>query len=241
MRLDQTLVERKLVATRSRARDLILRGMVTIDGRVATKPAAVIAEGSTIRVDALAAGYVSRGAEKLVAGLERFGVAVEGCICLDVGSSTGGFTQVLLDRGAARVYAVDVGRAQLHDALRGDTRVVSLEETDARDLDSRLVPEPIDVVVTDLSFISLRKALGPALSLAAQGAWLIALVKPQFEAGREHIGKGGVVRDEAVRIGAVDDVAAWLGQIGWHVRGHTVSPIKGGDGNEEYLIGAVKP
>lgn len=240
MRLDQTLVERKLVATRSRARDLILRGLVTIDGRVATKPAAVIGETAKIQVDALAAGYVSRGAAKLVAGLERFGVSVEARICLDVGSSTGGFTQVLLERGAAKVYAVDVGRAQLHDALRSDPRVVSLEETDARDLDRRLVPEPIDVVVTDLSFISLRKALGPALSLAAQGARLIALVKPQFEAGRENIGKGGIVRDQAVRIGTVNDVAAWLTQIRWHVEGHAVSPIKGGDGNEEYLIGAVK-
>lgn len=240
MRLDQILVERKLVATRSRARDLILRGLVTIDGRIATKPAAIVADAATITVDSVSAGYVSRGAEKLVAGLEAFGIEVDQRICLDVGSSTGGFTQVLLDRGAAKVYAVDVGRAQLHEALRSDPRVVSLEETDARDLDGRMVPDRIDVVVTDLSFISLAKALGPALSLAVQGASLIALVKPQFEAGRENIAKGGIVRDEAVRARTVNDVAAWLSQSGWLVKGRAVSPLKGGDGNEEYLIGAVK-
>lgn len=240
MRLDQAMVDRRLVATRARARDLILRGLVTIDGKTAGKAGVEIGASVEISVAGAAAAYVSRGAEKLVAGLAHFAFPVEGRRCLDVGSSTGGFTQVLLERGAATVYAVDVGREQLHTSLRGYARVVSLEETDARSLDRSVIADPIEAVVTDVSFISLSKALGPALDLAISGAWLIALVKPQFEVGRAHVGRGGIVRDEARRRAAVDDVIAWLGGIGWRVAGHTVSPIKGGDGNQEFLIGAVK-
>lgn len=240
MRLDQAMVERKLVPSRARARDLILRGLVTIDGRAAAKVGVEVGEAVEISVAGAAAAHVSRGAEKLLAGLAHFRFPVTGRICLDIGSSTGGFTQVLLQHGAARVFAVDVGREQLHASLRADPRVVSLEATDARVLDTTLVPDTVDAVVTDVSFISLAKALGPALDLAARGAWLIALVKPQFEVGRDHVGKGGIVRDETRRRSAVADVAAWLTRLGWTVRGHIVSPIKGGDGNEEFLIGAVK-
>lgn len=240
MRLDQAMVERKLVATRARARDLILRGLVSVDGRPAAKAGADVGAATTIVVAGKAAGYVSRGAEKLLAGLDRFGFPVEGRTCLDVGASTGGFTQVLVEHGAAKVYAVDVGRGQLHQSVRDDPRVVSLEETDARALDRGMIPDPIDAVVADVSFISLAKALDPALGLVASGGWLIALVKPQFEVGRAHVGKGGIVRDEARRLAAVDDIAAWLTERGWVVKGRIVSPITGGDGNEEFLIGAVK-
>ncbi len=240
MRLDQVMVERRIVATRARARDLILRGLVTVDGRTAGKAGVEVGAGVEITVAGAGAAYVSRGAEKLVAGLAHFGFPVDGRTCLDVGASTGGFTQVLLERGAAKVYAVDVGRGQLHPRLRDDVRVVSLEETDARVLGRAMIADPVEAVVTDVSFISLAKALGRALDLAIPGSWLIALVKPQFEVGRAHVGKGGIVRDEARRLAAVDDVGAWLDGIGWRVAGHTVSPIKGGDGNEEFLIGAVK-
>lgn len=240
MRLDQALVERKLVATRARARDLVLRGLVTVDGKPAGKAGVEVREDAAIVITGSAATYVSRGAEKLIAGLDHFAFAVEGRICLDVGASTGGFTQVLLQRGAAKVYAVDVGRGQMHESLRGDPRVVALEATDARRLDRTLIPNPVEAIVADVSFISLAKALAPAMALAVPGAWLTALVKPQFEVGPEHVGKGGIVRDEARRIAAVANVEAWLLGLGWVLKGHIVSPIKGGDGNEEFLVGAVK-
>lgn len=240
MRLDQAIVQRKLVATRARARDFILRGLVTVDGKRAEKPSADVGRDAEIFVDAAAAAFVSRGAEKLSAGLDHFSFPVGGRICLDVGASTGGFSQVLVERGASKVYAIDVGRGQLHERLRTDPRIVSLEETDARALDGVLIPDPIDAIVSDVSFISLTKALAPALSLAVQGGWLIALVKPQFEVGRDYIGKGGIVRDAARRQGAVDQIAQWLGASGWVVKGYIASPIHGGDGNEEYLIGAEK-
>jgi len=185
------------------------------------------------------APVVSRGAVKLAAALDTFGFDPKGCIALDVGASTGGFTQVLLARGAAKVYAVDVGHRQLHARLKGDARVVSLEGCDARSLTPASVGEPISAVVADMSFISLTKALGPALALAAPGAWLIALIKPQFEAGRARIGKGGIVRDARARQEAVEAVRAWLAQQqGWRVVGIVPSPIRGGSGNEEFLMGA---
>jgi 23S rRNA (cytidine1920-2'-O)/16S rRNA (cytidine1409-2'-O)-methyltransferase len=183
---------------------------------------------------------VSRGAVKLSAALEAFGFDPEGCVALDLGASTGGFTEVLLMRGAKKVYAVDVGHGQLHASLKGDPRVVSLEGCDARALTAATIDEPVDAIVADVSFISLTKALGPALALAAPGAFLVALVKPQFEAGRENVGKGGIVRDEAARRRAVAEVTAWLAaQRGWRVKGVIASPIKGGSGNEEFLLGAL--
>ena len=239
LRLDLALVARGLVPTRARARDAILRGCVTVDGRVATSASMQVGPAAAIAVDDPAGRYVSRAALKLVAGLERFGYPVAGRVALDVGASTGGFTEVLLEHGAARVYAIDVGHGQLHPRLAGDPRVVSMEGLNARDLGPAALPGPVGAVVADVSFISLRLALPPALALAGADAWGIFLVKPQFEAGRENIGKGGLVRDAAVARKAADDIAAWLdGEIGWTVDGIADSPIPGGDGNREYVLGA---
>lgn len=240
-RLDLALVARGLVATRAKARDLIARGEVRIDGEIASKPAMTVREAQTIDVDAQAAAQVSRGAVKLTAALDHFGLDASGRIALDIGASTGGFTQTLLERDAARVYAVDVGRGQLHEMIASDERVVALEECDARTIDRALVPDPIDAIVADVSFISLQKALPAALTLAASGCWLVALVKPQFEVGRDGVGKGGVVRDQALRERALADVRDWLTtQEGWTVTGAIPSPIEGGSGNVEFLLTAVR-
>jgi 23S rRNA (cytidine1920-2'-O)/16S rRNA (cytidine1409-2'-O)-methyltransferase len=238
-RLDLALVARGLAPTRARARDAILRGCVTVDGRVAVSAAMPVADDAIIVVDDPAGRYVSRSALKLVAGLDRFGYAAEGRLALDIGASTGGFTEVLLERGAAKVYAVDVGHGQFHPRLAADPRVVSIEGLNARDLGTGRVPEPVGAIVADVSFISLRLALPPALALAGPGAWGVFLVKPQFEVGREHVGKGGVVRDAGRARQAADDIAAWLAaDIGWRVDGIAESPIAGGDGNREYVLGA---
>jgi len=240
-RLDLALVARGLVATRAKARDLIARGEVRVDGEVARKPAMSVRAEQTIVVDAHAAAQVSRGAVKLTAALDHFGLVPTARIALDIGASTGGFTQVLLERGAARVYAVDVGRDQLHASLEEDPRVVTLEARDARTLDRAIVPDAIDAIVADVSFISLRKALPAALALAAPGCWIVALVKPQFEVGREGVGKGGIVRDPALRAQALDKVREWLAQQhGWSVIGDMPSPIEGGSGNVEFLLAGVR-
>lgn len=238
-RLDQEMVARGLVGSRSRARDAIRRGLVRVEGGVCHKPALLVRPEQVVTMADEAGRYVSRSGEKLAASLDRFGFDARGRIALDVGASTGGFTQVLLERGARRVYAVDVGHGQLQDAIAGDPRVVALERLDARALDRAVIPEPIEAIVADVSFISLTKALPAALALAARGAWLIALIKPQFEVGRDSVGKGGVVRDAAERERARRDVAQWLSaQAGWRVAGVTPSPIEGGSGNQEFLIGA---
>ena len=234
------MVARGLVATRAKARDLIARGEVRIDGDIARKPATPVREGQAIAVDETAAAQVSRGAAKLAAALEGFRLDPEGRVALDVGASTGGFTQVLLDRGATRVYAVDVGKGQLHTSLLSDPRVVALQECDARTLDRVRVPEPISAIVADVSFISLTKALPATLRLAATGCWLVVLVKPQFEVGREGIGKGGVVRDATLREKALADVRAWIAGQGWTILGDMPSPIEGGSGNAEFLLAAVR-
>jgi 23S rRNA (cytidine1920-2'-O)/16S rRNA (cytidine1409-2'-O)-methyltransferase len=239
MRLDQTLVARGLAPSRARAQDLIKRGFVRVAGRVCEKPAFDVSPSDAVDVADDAPRYVSRGAEKLAAALDAFGFDPRGLVALDVGASTGGFTQLLLERGAERVYAVDVGSAQLHDDLRNDPRVTSIENCDARTLSRDLVPMPIACIVVDVSFISVMKVLGSVLPLANQGAWLVVLVKPQFEVGRERVGSGGIVRDEAARRDAVDSVRGWLEkQSGWRIVGETTSPIVGGSGNVEYLIGA---
>jgi 23S rRNA (cytidine1920-2'-O)/16S rRNA (cytidine1409-2'-O)-methyltransferase len=218
-----------------------VRGQVLVDGAMASKPAQTIAAGAALALTDGAGRYVSRGAEKLLAGLDAFGFDPRDRVALDVGASTGGFTEVLLTRGAAKVYAVDVGRGQLHARLGRDARVVSLETTDARALSQAIIPEPIDVIVSDVSFISLTKALPAALQLATPTAWLIALIKPQFEVGPGHVGKGGIVRDDAMRARAVADIETWLtAGMGWTVAGVVPSPITGGDGNQEYLIGATR-
>jgi 23S rRNA (cytidine1920-2'-O)/16S rRNA (cytidine1409-2'-O)-methyltransferase len=237
-RLDRLLVETGLAETRSRAADLIRRGCVTVAGKPALKPGALVAPGEALAVSPEASRYVSRGALKLEAALDAFGFDPKGRVALDIGASTGGFTEVLLARGAAKIYAVDVGTFQLHDRLRDDLRVVSLEGTDARDLDRSALGEEVTAIVADVSFISLTLALPAVLRLAAPGAWLVALVKPQFEAGREAVGKGGIVRSEAARIKAVEKVRAFIEEAGWEVVGLIDSPIRGGSGNAEYLIGA---
>lgn len=240
IRLDLALVARGLAASRSQARDLIMRGAVSVGGAPITKPGIGISDADAIAV-ADGAGWVSRGALKLLAALDNFAFDAAGRVALDVGASTGGFTQVLLQRGARRVYAADVGRGQLHRDLAGDSRVIDLSQQDARTLTRAVVPEAIDAIVADVSFISLTKALPAALGLAAPGCWLAALVKPQFEAGRAAVGKGGVVRDAASRARAVALVRDWLAaQPGWHVTGTVRSPIAGGSGNQEFLLGAVR-
>lgn len=239
-RLDEELVARGLVATRSRARDLVRRGLVRVGSAVADKPAQTVRGSDEIVLADGAGAHVSRGAEKLIAALDAFDLDPSGRIALDVGASTGGFTEILLARGAARVYAVDVGRGQLHGSFADDDRVVSLEGTDSRTLDSILIPEPVGAIAADVSFISLTLALPAALARAAPGCWLAALIKPQFEAGRDAVGKGGIVRDAAKRDAAVAKVRDWLAaQPGWRVLGVIGSPIAGGSGNREYLIGAI--
>lgn len=240
MRLDQLLVARGLVATRARARDAVLRGAVRVAGRPADKPGQDVADTAEITLDDPAAAWVSRAALKLVTGLDAFALDVTGRQCLDLGASTGGFTQVLLARGAAHVVAVDVGHGQLHPDLASDPRVTAIEGLNARDLAAADLPWPPEVVVADVSFISLTLALPPALALAAPGAVGVFLVKPQFEVGRAGIGKGGLVRADADVAGAVDRVAAMVTDAGWGVLGRVVSPVTGGDGNVEYVLGARK-
>jgi 23S rRNA (cytidine1920-2'-O)/16S rRNA (cytidine1409-2'-O)-methyltransferase len=235
------MVARALVPSRSKARDLILRGKVSVGARVVDKPAHLVGPGDQIVLAPGVAQFVSRGAEKLAAALETFNVDPRGRVALDIGASTGGFTEILLMRGARRVYAVDVGHDQLHARLREDARVISCEGRDARYLDRGIITEPIEAIVADVSFISLTKALPVALDLADAGAWLVALVKPQFEAGRAAIGKGGIVGDPDVHTRVLDEVCHWLAaRPGWVVAGTCVSPIEGGDGNREFFIAGRK-
>ncbi|MEZ5827172.1 MAG: TlyA family RNA methyltransferase [Hyphomicrobiales bacterium] len=236
-RLDQKLVEAGLAPSRARAADLIRRGCVTVAGEIARKPGAFVAADAAVALTEGAGDWVSRGALKLEAALDAFRLDPTGHVALDIGASTGGFTEVLLGRGAVKVFAVDVGRGQLHDRLRADPRVVSLEATDARSLDTALIPEAVGIIVADVSFISLTQALVPALKLTAPDAWLVAS-RSCTEAGREAVGKGGIVRDEADRARAVERVRAFLEGEGWHVLGVVSSPIEGGSGNVEFLIGA---
>ena len=241
-RLDELLVRRGLFPTRSRARDAVARGAVRVEGRAATKPGQPTSPDAVIAIDDPARGYVSRAALKLIAGLDAFGLDPKGALALDVGASTGGFTQVLLERGAAQVVALDVGHGQLDAGLAADSRVTVLEKLNARDLTAEhLGGRRPDLVVCDVSFISLKLALPPALALAAPGARCVVLVKPQFEAGREAIGKGGLLRDPAEGERVAADLSRWLdGQPGWRALGTVPSPIEGGDGNREFLLGGLK-
>ena len=233
------MVQRGLVESRSRARAAIEAGGVTIDGQPARAASQGVGEDAVVTV-VEPHGWVGRAALKLDHALSLWPVVVEGKVVLDVGASTGGFTEVCLLRGAARVYAVDVGRGQLHPKLAGDPRVVGLEGVDARSLDPHLIPVAPDLIVTDVSFIGLAKALPAALGLAAGGADLVALVKPQFEVGPEHVGKGGLVKDAAARLRALEEVSAFLQRSGWIVRATADSPIAGGDGNCEHLLWACR-
>lgn len=241
-RLDLAMVERGLAESRSRARHLIEAGQVTVDGVTAAKPAAKISEDQDIRLDEGALKWASRAGLKLEHALDYFKIDPAGAVCLDIGASTGGFTDVLLDRGALRVHAVDVGHGQLVPRLAEDERVRVYERLNARYLQPETIGEPVGLVVSDVSFISLRLALPMALTCAAPGARLVALVKPQFEVGAARIGKGGIVRDETARADALSDVVSWLeDEAGWVLLGQAESPIFGSDGNQEFLIAAKKP
>jgi 23S rRNA (cytidine1920-2'-O)/16S rRNA (cytidine1409-2'-O)-methyltransferase len=237
-RIDRLLVERGLFDSRAKAQAAIAAGLVTADAAPVRKASEEIAVDASLRATP-AHPYVSRGGVKLAAALDHFQFDPQGRACLDVGASTGGFTQVLLERGARRVYAVDVGHRQLHESLRGRPEIVSMEQTDIRTLSPARLDEPPDMVTADVSFISLKLALPPALALATMPAQLIALIKPQFEAGRAHI-KKGIVRDPAVHAAVCDDISAFVASLGWRVIGIIPSPIAGGDGNVEFLLGAAK-
>jgi 23S rRNA (cytidine1920-2'-O)/16S rRNA (cytidine1409-2'-O)-methyltransferase len=238
-RPDQLLVERGLVESRARAQALILAGLVYSGDRKIEKAGQAIADDAPLSLKGRDHPWVSRGGIKLAHALAHFGWDVAGATAMDVGSSTGGFTDVLLTGGAARVYAVDSGTNQLAWKLRQDPRVVVLEQTSARILTEAHIPEAIDLFVCDASFIGLAKVLERPLTFAAPTARLIALVKPQFEAGRAEVGKGGVVRDPVIHARVCAEVQTWLEDAGWDVEGITQSPITGPEGNVEFLIAAL--
>ncbi len=238
-RLDVALVERGLAETRAAAQRLVMAGLVFSGDRKLEKAGLGVAPDLALEVRGQPHPYVSRGGLKLERALDHFAIPVEGRIALDVGSSTGGFTDCLLQRGAVRVYAIDVGTNQLAWKLRSDPRVVSMEKTNMRAVTRAEIPEPIDLVVCDASFIGLATVLPAALALAAPGAHLAALIKPQFEVGRGRVGKGGIVRDPELHKEVVETISTWLGeQPGWTVLDVTESPITGADGNKEFLIAA---
>jgi 23S rRNA (cytidine1920-2'-O)/16S rRNA (cytidine1409-2'-O)-methyltransferase len=240
-RLDVALVERGLADTRARAQALILAGLVYSRGRRLEKPGSPVSDEQPLEVRGPDHPWVSRGGVKLAHALERFGIDPSGGVWLDVGASTGGFTDVLLSRGAARAYAVDVGHGQLAWKLRRDPRVVVLERTNARYLSRREVPEPVDGIVCDASFIGLELVLPAALALAAPNARLVALIKPQFEVSPAEVGKRGIVRDPELHRRVCARIAAWLGaRPGWRVLDVIDSPIAGNDGNREFLIAAAR-
>jgi 23S rRNA (cytidine1920-2'-O)/16S rRNA (cytidine1409-2'-O)-methyltransferase len=239
LRADTYLVAHGYAHTRAEAQAAILAGGVFANDQKIAKPAQPIAEGSSIRYRR-AHDYVSRGALKLAAALDHFSLSPEGRVCLDIGASTGGFTQMLLERGASRVYAIDVGHGQLHPRLKGDPRIVSREGVNARDLQATHVSGAPTAIVADVSFIGVKLVLAPALRLAAADAWAVVLVKPQFEVGRIAVGKGGIVRDAEAREVALADIVAWMESQSWPVLGKMESPVKGGDGNIEFLLAAKR-
>ncbi|MDD2869046.1 TlyA family RNA methyltransferase [Neomegalonema sp.] len=240
MRLDQALVARGLAESRARAQALIRDGLARLNGAPVRKAAQEVSESDDLAVEAGGLVWVSRGALKLLAALDGFGFSPEGRTIYDLGASTGGFTEVLLGRGARRVWALDVGHGQLHPRIAADPRVSAREGFNVREMGPEDPPEDPEALTADLSFISLTKALGPALGRARPGAWLAALVKPQFELGPGRVGKGGILKEEAAGEEALALVAEFLEAEGWRVVGTMESPIPGGDGNRERLLGAVK-
>lgn len=240
VRADQMLVDRGLAESRTRAQALIMAGLVFVGDRKVDKPGQALVEDAVLDVRGRDHPWVSRGGIKLAHGLDHFGWDVSGAVAIDVGSSTGGFTDVLLTRGAARVYAVDSGTNQLAWKLRQDERVVVHEQTSARVLSDAHIPEAVDLIVCDASFIGIAKVLDVPLGFAKPTARVMTLVKPQFEAGREEVGKGGVVRDPLVHQRVCDEVAAWFAGKGWRVEGISESPITGPEGNVEFLLAAVR-
>lgn len=237
IRLDLAIEQRGLLPSRARARDAILRGAVTVNGAPAQKPHQPVADDDLIVLDDPASAYVSRAALKLVAGLDAASIDVSGRTCLDLGASTGGFTQVLLKRGARKIFSVDVGHGQLHAAVGADPRVAAMEGINARDLTPALVPEEIDLIVCDVSFVSLTKILDAPLRLCAPAADAVLLIKPQFEAGRRSVGRGGLVKDEAAIAEAIVRIVAFMDERGWREAVRLPSPIAGGDGNREIIAG----
>ncbi len=239
IRLDVAMVERGLVDSRTRAQALVMAGLVYRDTVRLDKPSITVIESDEIELKGKDHPWVSRGGVKLAHGLEHFAFDPKGLICIDVGASTGGFTDVLLTNGAAKVYAVDVGHGQLAWKLRSDDRVMVMEKTNARHLTSDDIADPIDAIVCDASFIGLQTVLPAAMALAKPGAFLIALIKPQFEVGKDQVGKGGVVRDPELHQEVCQKIENWMESLeGWHVLGVSQSPIKGPEGNIEFLIGA---
>jgi 23S rRNA (cytidine1920-2'-O)/16S rRNA (cytidine1409-2'-O)-methyltransferase len=240
IRIDQLLVERGLADSRTRAQALIMAGHVLLADKRVDKAGQQVAEDAEITVKGQDHPWVSRGGVKLAHALQAFAIDVTDAVAIDVGSSTGGFTDVLLTHGAAKVFAVDSGTHQLAWKLRQDERVIVHEQTSARILTDQQITEPVDLIVCDASFISLSKVLERPLSFAKDKAQLVALIKPQFEAGRTEVGKGGVVRDASVHARVCAEVQAWLEGIGWSGKGLTESPITGPKGNVEFLVWAVK-
>ena len=241
IRIDQLLVDRGLVESKSKAQALIMAGKVFSETKRMDKPGHKVSQEIPLEIKGQDHPWVSRGGVKLASGLEYFSINPNGLVCLDVGASTGGFTDVLLDGGATKVYAVDVGHGQLAWKLREDERVEVLEKTNARYLTDEQIPEPIDLIVCDASFIGLQTVLPAAMKLVAPSASLIALIKPQFEVGKDQVGKGGVVRDPDLHQEVCDKIENWIsGMDDWEVMGVSQSPIKGPEGNIEFLICAVK-
>ncbi len=238
VRIDQLLVDRGLAESRTRAQALVMAGLVFAGDRKIEKSGQTVSDDAAIEVKGRDHPWVSRGGVKLAHGLDHFGWDVTGAVAIDVGSSTGGFTDVLLSRGAARIYAVDSGTNQLAWKLRQDDRVIVHEQTSARILTPAHIPEPVDLIVCDASFIALAKVLAVPLTFTTPAARALVLVKPQFEAGREEVGKGGVVRDPAVHDRVCDAAAAWFVEQGWQVDGISQSPITGPEGNVEFLLAA---
>jgi 23S rRNA (cytidine1920-2'-O)/16S rRNA (cytidine1409-2'-O)-methyltransferase len=239
-RLDRLLFERGLAESREKARAVIFAGQVLVNGQKRDKAGALVPEDAELRILGETLRYVSRGGLKLEAALKEFHVAVEGKTALDVGASTGGFTDCLLQQGAGKVYAVDVGYGQMAWKLRQDPRVVIIERTNIRTIGPSIIPELTDIAVIDVSFISLEKVVPSVLKFLKPGSEIIALIKPQFEAGRDQVGKGGIVRDEAARNAAVGRIVEFMRGLGLEVRGVVPSPITGRDGNVEFLIHAVR-
>jgi len=240
-RLDLALVERGLAATRARAQSLVMARRVTVNGTIVDKAGSAVAGDDAVVVVELEHPWVGRGGMKLAGALEAFEITPAGLVCADVGASTGGFTDVLLQKGARKVYAIDVGYGQLDAKLRGDERVVNREKCNARYLDASDFEETVELVSIDVSFISLKLILPAVLEFIALRGRIIALIKPQFEVGKGDVGKGGIVRDEAIRAAAVDGVVEFAKELGFAVEGLIESPIKGAEGNVEYLVSLTAP
>jgi 23S rRNA (cytidine1920-2'-O)/16S rRNA (cytidine1409-2'-O)-methyltransferase len=241
LRLDVALVERGLVPTRAKAQSLVMARRILVNGKHVDKPGAQVADDDELAIEALEHPWVGRGGMKLAGALETFAIDVTGLVCADIGASTGGFTDVLLKKGAVKVYAIDVGYGQLDQSLRDDPRVVNREKVNARYLEPSDFDEPLDLVSIDVSFISLKLILPAIHGILRPGGTLVALIKPQFEVGRHDVGKGGIVRDEVKRQAAVDGVVAFAKELGFTVDGPIESPIKGAEGNVEYLVKLFMP